>query len=245
MSLGGHISTGFFDGFKFTSVRPERLGNAEYTLVTLVFAKTQGTAGFASELHLIKRKVVEACLGNHRPDHQRADFVLLRVTEFNDSISEVHGFVPLPQVDVDAYLPPECAGGGQLHDAVYESVGVTASFARTLAESDYLVNGLVVLIACDWDEGSTASVERAVGVTRTAAAEGNLESLKTILLSVGNREGEERSRAVSAELSFSAHLGTDDTSDLSMERVADFIAREVAATSHAIGTGGPSKASKL
>lgn len=240
MNTDGHIKTAFFDDFRFTAVRAERLGAAEYTLVTLAVAKTASTAAFAERLHRIKRKVVEACLR-----HQRAEYVLLRVTEFNDQVHEAHGFVPLPQVDLDGYVTPECQAGGRLHDAVYESVGVTAAFARSLAESDYLVNGLVVLIACDWEEASAASQQRAAGVTRRAAAEGNLESLKTILLSVATRGREEQRRELWEALSVSAHLGTDDASAQSMDQLADFVAREVVATSQAIGTGGPSKASKL
>jgi len=245
MTFDGHISTAFFDTFKFSAVKPERLVAAEYTLVTLVFAKTQETAGFADGLHQMKRKVVEACLKNQRADYQRADCVLLRVTEFNEQVDEVHGFLPLPQVHLDSYVMPLCRGRAGLHDAVYESVGVTASFARTLAERDYLVNGLVVVVACDWDEGSAASVDRACLVTRAALSGGNLESLKTVLLTVNSQGLEEGCSAISEALGFSAHLGTEDASVESMGRLADFVVRELVATSQAIGTGGPSKAAKL
>jgi hypothetical protein len=225
-------------------LKPERLVAAEYTLVTLVLAKTQATVEFTERLHRIKRKVVESCLKEHRPDYQRAELVLLRVTQFDDQVHEVHGFLPLPQVDAGGYVTSECKGRGQLHVAAFEAVGVTTAFARTLAERDYLVNGLVVVVTCDWDDGSAKSLERATGATRGEAGDGNLESLKTILIDVASQGGEERRHAVSKALGFSADLGTDDADDLTIDRVVEFIAREVVATSQALGTGGPSKAAK-
>jgi hypothetical protein len=245
MNSQGQITMGLFDSFTFSAVKPEALLAAEYTLATLVFPKTRQVAGFAEELHGLKRQVVDACIRNQRADHQRPDCVLLRVTQFNDQVEEVHGFLPLHQVDLDGYVTPRCDGGGRLHDAVYESVGVTASFARTLAERDYLVNGLVVVVACDWNEGGAEALERACRVTKAASEEGNLESVKTVLITL-NTQGRETDRgAISEALGMSTHLGTDDASAESISRLREFMAREVVATSQAIGTGGPSKVARL
>lgn len=88
-------------GFTFSAVRPDALGAVEYTLVTLVLDKTGSVAGFQNDLFQIKSSVVNACKRS-----PRADYVLLRVVEFNSYVDEVHGFQPLADIDPTSYQVP-------------------------------------------------------------------------------------------------------------------------------------------
>ena len=98
-------------GFTFSAVRPDALGAVEYTLVTLVLDKTGSVAGFQNDLFQIKSSVVNACKRS-----PRADYVLLRVVEFNSYVDEVHGFQPLADIDPTSYQVPHCSGSTALND---------------------------------------------------------------------------------------------------------------------------------
>lgn len=224
-------------GFQFSHVRTESLGAPEYTLVTLVLDKTGSVTPFADALFKIKSTVVEACRKS-----PRADYLLLRVVEFNSRIEEVHGFELLSNIDPAQYTVPTCGGLTALTDATYAAVSGTRAFAQTLSEQDYLVNGLVVVVTDGDDNDSRNDTGTLAKELQAAMTSEVLESLRTVL--VGVNAGQ-----FSAELSkFKADAGLDqfvDVADATPQRLAklfDFVSRSISAQSQALGTGGPSQA---
>jgi hypothetical protein len=231
------MTTASCAGFQFSAVRTEALGATEYTLATLVLDKTGSVAGFADPLFRIKQQVIEACRKS-----PRADFVLLRVIEFNTRVDEVHGFMPLGRIDAAAYTTPDCEGMTALHDAVFTAVGATNAYAKQLSAQEYLVNALV-FIATDGDDNHSRCRMNDVAREIRRAVEGEqLESIKTILVAVNAQQCEPKLRAFAREVQVDEYIDIGDATPQALAKLADFVSRSLSATSQAIGTGGPSQA---
>lgn len=231
------LTSGIAQGFSFSAVRPEILGSTEYTLATIVLDKTGSVASFADELFEIKKRVVEACRKS-----PRGDFILLRVLEFNSHIDEIHGFMPLPQVDASTYTVPVCCGSTALRDATVAAVSATKAYAKTLHSQDYLVNALVVIITDGDDNQSSLKITDVQREIEEAVTGEHLESLKTILVAVNANVYEPKLRAFAKEAGINEYIDIGDASMGKIARLADFVTHSISSTSQSLGTGGPSAA---
>ena len=222
--------------FTFSAVRPEKLGAAEYTLVTLVVDKTGSVAGFETELLKMKRVVVEACQKN-----ARAEFLLLRSVEFNHSVDEVHGFVELAKIDPAQYREPHCTGSTALYDASYSAIAATNEFARALSEKDFGVNGVVILVTDGGENDSSQSlndVKREMG--RGVSSEW-LESLNVILVGVNAAAARRELEAFARDAALTQYVDAGQATPQKLARLAEFVSRSISSQSQALGTGGASQ----
>ncbi len=236
MKLDNMLS-GSVQGFGFSAVRPEILGATEYTLVTLVLDKTGSVASFSKDLFAIKQRVVEACRKS-----PRADYVLLRVVEFNSSVDEVHGFVPLPQVDASTYTEPVCSGSTALYDATYSSIGATRKYANTLADQEYLVNALVVVATDGEDNASRFRADDVKKEIAKVVGDEQLESLKTILVAVNAGGCGASLQRFASDAGIDEYVDVGDATPGKLAKLAAFVSQSISTTSQALGTGGPSQA---
>lgn len=231
------LMQGQVNGFSFSAVRPETLGATEYTLVTLVLDKTGSTAAFAGELHKIKRAVAQACRKS-----ARADFLMLRVVEFNSQVDEVHGFKPLADIDPAGYTQPACTGVTALNDAVFSAIAATNAYAKTLSDQDYLANALVV-VATDGDDNHSATTPADVRRELQKGVSGEvLESLRTILVAVNAGVFAPKLQAFQQAVGIDQYVDIGDATAQRLAKLADFVSRSISAQSQSLGTGGPSQA---
>jgi hypothetical protein len=114
-------------GFQFSAVRPERLGATEYTLATVVTDITGSVEPFKADLVNMKRAVLEACAKS-----PRAEFLMLRSLEFNETASEEHGFAELRMLNAANYQEPSPRGMTALYDATLNAIAATNEYAKTL-----------------------------------------------------------------------------------------------------------------
>lgn len=231
------MTTGSVKGFGFSAVRPETLGASEYTLVTLVLDKTGSVSSFANELFAIKKAVVDACRKS-----PRAEYLLLRVVEFNTSVDEVHGFKPLADIDATGYSVPSCGGLTALNDAAFSAVSASNAYAKTLTDQDYLVNALVVL-ATDGDDNASRMRPTDVKAELSRALQGeHLESLRSILVGVNAGQFRTQLQQFQAEVGIDQYVDVADATPQRLAKLADFVSRSISAQSQSLGTGGPSQA---
>lgn len=237
MKLFDDNTTGSVNGFGFSAVRPETLGAPEYTLVTIVLDKTSSVTRFADELFLVKKTVVEACRKS-----PRADFLLLRTLEFNSHVDEVHGFLPLPDIDTANYETPRCQGMTALRDATFAAVSATNAYSKLLADQDYLANGIVFVIT-DGDDNcsrvTTADLKRELAAGVSAEY---LESMRTVLVGVNAGVAAPYLEAFKSEVGIEQYVDIADASAQRLAKLADFVSRSISAQSQSLGTGGPSQA---
>jgi hypothetical protein len=223
--------------FAFSGVRPEKLGSTEYTLVTLVTDITGSVDGFQGELLAMKKAVVQAC---HRSP--RAEYLMLRSVEFNESVAEEHGFMELIRVDPASYKTPNCHGLTALYDATYNAVAATNEYAKLLTEQDFSVNGLVVVVT-DGDDNRSHHSKKAVAdeVVRGIRNEW-LESLNVILVGVNAGRYKRELEGFQKDAGLSQYVDVGDATPDKLARLAQFVSRSISSQSQSLGTGGASQA---
>lgn len=224
-------------GFGFSGVRPETLGSTEYTLVTLVLDKTGSVSAFANELFNIKKTVVEACRKS-----PRAEFLLLRVLEFNSKVEEVHGFKPLSEIDSADYAVPTCRGVTALRDAAFAAVSATNAYAKTLAAQDYLTNGIVILATDGDDNDSRMSASDVKKEIDDAVKGEHIESIRSVLVGVNAAEFRTALQNFQNDAGIDQYVDVADATPGRLAKLADFVSRSISAQSQSLGTGGPSQA---
>jgi uncharacterized protein YegL len=226
--------------FNYSATRLTDLGATEYTLVNIVSDVSGSVTGFKKEMEEALKKSIEAC--KHSP---RADNLMIRHIMFNDSVNENHGFKLLSQVntgDYDGSLNP--MGGTALFDGTANAIQSTQDYAKQLVDASFNVNAVVFIIT-DGDDNSshftTKMVKDSIDKIRKSEA---LESIVTILIGVNVNDP-----YISKYLAnFKQDAGIDqyvelDKADKSaLAKLAAFVSKSISAQSHALGTGGPSKA---
>lgn len=230
------MQTGTASNFQFSGVRPDKLGAPEYTLVTLVMDRTGSVAGFENELLKVKWAVVEACRKG-----PRAEYLMLRSVEFNDQIDEIHGFVELVNIDPSKYQAPTCTGSTALFDATYSAVAATNEYARDLAENDFSVNAIVIVVT-DGDDNASAQTMRGVaGEIKRGVKNEWLESLNVILVGVNAGYYKKQLDSFCRKGGLSQYVDVGDATPEKLARLADFVSRSITSQSQSLGTGGPSQ----
>ena len=237
MKMTDDLITGSVGGFHFSGVRPETLGATEYTLVTLALDKTGSVVDFADQLFKVMTTVVEACRKS-----PRADYLLLRVTQFNTAVDEVHPFLPLSQIDVNSYTVPDCHGFTALRDATFSAVGATTAYAKVLADSDFLTNGIVIVVTDGVDNDSKWSESDVATQIKGAIKNESLESLRTILVGVNAGQFTAQLEAFRKAVGIDQYVDIADATAQRLAKLADFVSRSISAQSQSLGTGGPSQA---
>lgn len=231
------MQTGQVGNFKFSGVRPEKLGATEYTLVTIVTDKTGSISDFAGDLLGVKRAVAEACKKS-----PRADFLMFRSVEFNTDIDEEHGFKELAQVDSASYAAPVCGGMTALFDASWNAVAATNEYARILSEQDFGVNAVVFVIT-DGDDNVSTRTPRMVATEMKRGVQNEwLESLNVVLIGVNATRYRAELESFSKEAGLTQYVDVGDATPQKLAMLADFVSRSISSQSQSLGTGGPSQA---
>jgi uncharacterized protein YegL len=231
------LTSGVVGGFQFSAVRPETLGATEYTLVTLALDKTGSVIPFATDLFKVKKTVIDACLKS-----PRADYLLVRVLEFNTQVDEVHGFKPLSEIDPALYTTPTCGGMTALRDATFASVSATNAYAKTLGEQDYLVNGIVFVCTDGGDNQSRTNTADVQAEIKKGVASEYLESLRTILIGVNTQACAGLLQSFQQECGIEQYVDIAEATPQKLAKLAEFVSRSISAQSQSLGTGGPSQA---
>jgi hypothetical protein len=220
--------------YGFSGTRLDALGATEYTLVAIAADRSSSVATFRDEIEACLAEIVAACAASPRADH-----LMLRLLLFNRTLTEEHGFQPLPTLDPARYsgcLKP--SGATALYDATANAVASVVSYGDTLGRNDLAVNGLVFVITDGADNASSATPADVKRALADAAASEQLESLRVVLVGVNMGAGtwQQLQR-------FAKAAGFDDCIDIgsadaaTLQRLARFATRSIALTSTALGSG--------
>lgn len=223
--------------FKYSAVRPEALGAAEYTLVTILVDVTGSVAGFENELRKAIIDAVEAC--KYSP---RADNLLVRVVLFNTGISEIHGFKMLRQIDPAVeYKPFDCADMTALFDASRSVIVATNDYAKTLVQNDFDCNGIIFIITDGEDNRSRCKLIDVASAINDVKRDESMESLLIILVGVNAQHASKWLDNFHKKANLSQYVNIEDFDDKKGAKLAAFISKSTSSQSNAIGTGGASQ----
>ena len=225
--------------YGFSGTRPTDLGATEYTLVTLVVDDSQSVEGFRQGMVDCVKEVVKAC--SYSP---RADNLMIRVVVFSSTLKEFHGFKLLSNCNLDDYNSLLGMGGmTALFDATINSVDATSAYGKTLTDSDYSANGIVIVITDGCDCVSSNQISQVTDSLKKASTNETLESLMSILVGVNVTDA-----SVSVALNnlntqggFTQYVELKDATSKTLAKLAKFVSKSISSQSTALGTGGPSK----
>jgi len=225
--------------YGYSATKLSDLGATEYTLVTLVVDDSGSIDSFRTEMVDAIKSVVNAC--RYSP---RADNLMIRLVTFSNHLKEIHGFKLLANCNPDDYNGVLVMGGATaLFDATVNSVDATSAYGKTLVDSQFSTNGIVIVITDGEDNQSSNGINSVAASLKKATVTETLESLVSILIGVNVTEA-----SVATALSdlhtkggFTQYVELKDASAKTLAKLAQFVSKSISSQSTSLGTGGPSK----
>lgn len=226
-------------GYKFSATKIKDLGAAEYTLATIVMDASSSVEGFAVQLEQALKTIFKACDKSPRKDN-----LMLRLTQFASTLTELHGFKLLGTInekDYDSVL--QLGGSTALFDAMDEAIQATGTYGKQLTSQDFLVNGIVVVVTDG--ENNCSSISDPTQVKKTLQSirrAENLESLLLILVGVTNDNISLNTylQTVKDDTGCDQYVSIGNATPGRIAKLAEFVSQSISSTSSALGTGKPS-----
>lgn len=220
-------------GYQFSAVRTDKLGESEYTLVTLALDISGSVAGFRDLLVDTVKKAIDACRKS-----PKAANILVRVTVFATRVDEIHGFKPLAEIDNTVYDNIRCYGQTALFDACASAIGAMVEYGRVLGKQDFGVNGIMFVIT-DGDDNSSTYSAGTVKTMATEAVSGEvLESFRSVLVGVNATHVKQYLENFRTQGGLTEYLDAGDATPGNLAKLAAFVSRSV--SSSASGVAAPS-----
>lgn len=231
--------------FKFSATKVDKLGASEYTLVTIVVDGSSSVERFWDSIRQGLLQVLEACSSDKNP---RADNLMVRLVVFSTTATEVHGFIPVRDVNPDLYRALPCPGGvTALWDACYNSVQAMVQYGNELVGQQFSVNSALFVITDGEEYGgrSTATTRMIREAIERARSSEAMESLLSVLVGVNTDASTGLNAYLDSfrrETGFTQYVSIGDANPAALMKLAKFVSASISSQSKALGSGGPSQA---
>lgn len=220
------------------------VGGAEFTLVTILSDVSHSVSPFKVEMETCLRATIEE-LQKWAGRAGKENAVMLRWVTFSGTVNEEHGFRLLSECEPADYRL-NIGSVTACFEAATKSLWATGDYAKQLAEADWLVNALTIVIT-DGDEypGDTSYPLSGVGDALTAMRNKHeaLESHVGILVGV-NTAGNDSVKSYLAQFEAKAgwdHMRTIEEANADgLSDLTALIVSSVSSQSQGIGSGGAS-----
>lgn len=223
--------------FQFSAVRIDQLGSTEYTLVDIAVDVSGSVAGFQKQLLEALKTIIEACKKS-----PRAENLMIRLVTFDDDLEEVHGFRLLNTIDPNDYKI-QIGGCTALFAASYTGLGAIKSYAETLYDQDFGVNGIAFVITDGMDNRSKETAAMVAEMKNAAITGEKIESLLTVLIGVNvtDRSVSDCLKRFEKDGQFDQYVEATNATPETLAKLASFVSKSISSQSQSLGTGGPSK----
>jgi hypothetical protein len=221
--------------FAFSGKRPEELDDSEYTIADIEFDVSYSMSGFEDDVKKALAEIVDSCSKNPRSEN-----MLVRAQSFSTTLSEVHGFKPLADIDKDGYNT-SVVGGTALYDAILAGAESIDSYGAQLTQMDFMVNGIQFIVTDGEDNSSRTSLARVASRLVEIRRTEKLESLKIVLIGIGDNSVKGYLQSIVDELKLDQFLWAGDITASKIAKIAQFISESISSSSEALGTGAPSQ----
>ena len=223
--------------FRFSAVRVEELTEVKYTCCVVTIDTSGSVMDFSDELLECLKSIVKACQSS-----SMKDFILLRVITFSDDISEVHGFIPVTQIDADSYDPLNCYGCTALFDSAYSAVGSILEYAEQMEDrGDITSNGISFFITDGEDNVSTTTAKMVGDLIGQTIKSEELESFLSFLIGINVADCKPSLEAFANIAKLTEFIDAGNASPDTLARIAKFVSSSVSSQSQALQSGGPSQ----
>ncbi len=227
-------------GHKYSAVGTDMIGSITNTLVQIAIDETGSVTSYVSDLEAAVSAIIRSC--QKSPE---SESILIRVTAFNSrsGIREIHGFVPLSQIDASAYSNTLNPGSmTNLCDAAYDMVETTKSFGQHLVDNEYTVNSILFVITDGGENASSnASFKTVAESIKKLRTDEIVESVQTIVIGVNDSSCKADLETFKSSAGFDQYISVGEATPSKLAKLANFISQSMSATSQVIGTGGPSQ----
>lgn len=225
--------------FEFSGKKLDSLGASEYTIASITVDVSSSVSTFRDDLVSALSNVVGSCDKNPRREN-----MLIRATTFCDSLSEVHGFVPLEDIkanDYGQYVNP--CGMTALYDAVLDGVEAVKKYGETLSGMDYLCNAILFIITDGCENRSViGNPQKIRDMIKKIRTEEKLESIKVVLIGVGDEDDvKDFLEGFQKEAELDQFVWVGEATPGRLAKLAEFVSQSVSSTSQSLGTGGASQ----
>jgi uncharacterized protein YegL len=221
--------------FQFSAIGMENLGATEYSLIGVVVDQSGSVHSFKTDLEDAIWYVIESC-----QKHPRSQNLLVRTTTFSGcSVDELHGFTTIDVLDKGRYvLNPN--GQTPLMDAVLESVDTLNSYAKSLNDNDFFVNGCIFCIT-DGSENSSqfASMSKIRDAVNKIRTDESMESIQLILIGVNDSDASLKAtlEQFKNDAGFDQYISIGDANPSKLAKLANWVSQSISSTSQALGSG--------
>lgn len=227
--------------YQYSSIKPDILEATEYTLVDILRDCSGSMGGFGKHINDMTKEIIKSCQKN-----PRAENLLVRVSDFNSILSEVHGFRLLADINPDDYDEPNPCGSTILKDAVYSSVGAILNFAEQLRKKKMEVNGATFIITDGMDVGSAASEAMIAAKINEAKHGEKIESLVSVLIGMdtggdGQNTCEKYLQEFQQDTGINQFVWMGEATAGKLAKLGGFISKSISSQSQSLGSGGPSQ----
>lgn len=223
--------------FSFSAVKMDKLTSAEYTLVTIAMDCSGSISPYQGDLVDMLNSIVGACKKN-----PKAENLLVRVITFNDSLTEVHGFVPITSLSTYTAHDLQVGGMTALYDALYSAVTATKIFGENLVDQDYDVNAVIYVTTDGDDNMSTFSPSKIASEIDNILRSEKLDSISTILVRMGSSNSLDD---LQKEAKISQVINMGDITSQKLAKLAGWVSKSVSSSSQALGTNAPAAVPSL
>lgn len=220
-------------GFAFSGIRPEDLEETEYTLVNIIIDISGSVDAFKDGLLNTLKDAINACKKSPKSAN-----LLVRVVTFNSHLSEVHGFKPVNEIDVNNdYKQFKCGSMTALYDATYDGVGSIIKYADILSSNDFTVNGIVFIITDGGDNSSRMTPAMINDKIIEVIKNEQMDSLTTVLVGINTDDYKQAHENFKNQANLNQYIDVGDVTPGKLAKLAAFVSRSVSSTSQVLGTG--------
>jgi hypothetical protein len=226
--------------YRFSGTKIGKLGAAEYTLATIVEDASGSVSKYASDL---ERAIKTIWKSMHKSP--RKDNLLLRLTQFNHELKELHGFRLLGSIQENEYDNILNIGGDTaLYDGADEAIQATATYGKTLTDQNFLVNAIIVIVTDG--RNNTGNLRDAAQLKRSLEAarqSENLESITVVLVGVTDDDDnlDTYLQQLVTDAGITQYVSLGKATPGKIAKLAAFVSHSISSTSAALGSGAPSQ----
>jgi hypothetical protein len=226
-------------GYKFSATKLDKLGATEYTLASIVVDTSSSVSGYGAQLETALKTIFKACDKSPRRDN-----LMLRLTQFANTVKELHGFKQLGSIvekDYDNIL--NIGGSTALFDAIDDAIQATTTYGKQLMSKDFFCNAIVVVVTDG--ESNVGNIQDAATIKKSLEQARRSENLESILLILVGVTGDDVNlntylQSVKDDAGFDQYVSIGTATPGKIAKLAAFVSNSISSTSTALGTGGAS-----
>lgn len=226
-------------GYHFSAPGINDLGAENFTLVGIANDCSTSVESYKPEMVDCLKKIVESCQKSPRSEN-----LMLRLSQFANDVSELHGFRELVTIKPDEYDGILRVGGRTaLNDGVYESIETISEYAKKMAASEFLANGICFVVTDGAGTHSKHSTKAVKDLVARIKREETLESIQIVLVGItgGNTTLARMLSDFQQEVGITKYININDASPKELAKLAEWVSQSISSTSTALGTGQPSQ----